>query len=137
MPIDPGAEWRAVLRRATPEEFAAAFSAGVGLEATVFNGRATGAEALRRFFDATRGMYDSIAFTDQLDDGHQSLLTWRGSAFGGRPLHGATLLRYDRDGLIKEVLLFHAPLAMALDCSAYLSLCLGDSLGPGVQWDAV
>jgi hypothetical protein len=123
-----------VLGSATAEEFAAAFRADVVLEATVFNGRATGPAALRAFFGATRGMYDSITFTSQLDDGWRTLLTWQGGAFGNRPLHGATLLRYDGEGLIAGVTLFHAPLDMALACSAYLRRQLGDSLGREIDW---
>ncbi|NGZ83359.1 hypothetical protein [Duganella aceris] len=133
-PPGPGDAWRAVLRSATAAEFAAAFRADVFLEATVFNGRAIGPDALRAFFGATRDMYDSIAFTAQLDDGWQTLLTWQGGAFGNRPLHGATLLRYDAHGLIAGVTLFHAPLDMALACSAYLRRQLGDSLGREVDW---
>jgi hypothetical protein len=48
-------------------------------------------------------------------------MNWKGGEFGGRPVCGATLLRFDQTGLIAGVTLLHAPLGKVLTCSAFLS----------------
>ncbi|MGO4287804.1 hypothetical protein, partial [Bosea sp. TAB14] len=87
----PGQAWFDIIKRPTVEEFAAAFSPNAVLEASVVSGVVRGATDIRHVFNATRAMYDKIAFVHQADDGASTYLEWEGS-FHGRPVAGVTIL---------------------------------------------
>lgn len=122
MPNDrqpPGHLWSEIIRRPTLNEFSAAFIADVTLDASVLPRTIRGAADIRAFFDATREMYDSIAFTREQDGASRTYLEWEG-LFGGRHVAGATILAKDAAGLIEGVRLFHSPLFLVNDFSAEL-----------------
>jgi hypothetical protein len=68
-----------------------------------------GAADLRAFFDATRTMYDTIAFKRETTTGSQTFLEWKG-VFEGGEVAGVTVLTFDPAGLIESVRLYHRPL---------------------------
>ncbi|MDB5817489.1 MAG: hypothetical protein JWQ11_1129, partial [Rhizobacter sp.] len=62
----PGQDWFDLIRRPTLEAFASAFSAHVSMEGSVLADAVLGAAGIREVFDATRQMYDSIAFKSEV-----------------------------------------------------------------------
>jgi hypothetical protein len=117
--LTPGHVWSEIIRRPTLEEFSSAFAPDVSLNASVLPRTIRGAADVRAFFDATRGMYDSIAFTREETGTSRTYLEWEG-VFTGRPVAGATILAKDAAGLIEGVRLFHSPLSLVNDFSAEL-----------------
>lgn len=130
----PGSRWRTILRRATLDEFAAAFRPDVVLETALFDGSAVGPAALRLFFNATADLYEHIAFTRETTADGCTILEWDGVAFGGQSVTGVTILAHDGVGLIAHIRLHHRPHGMVNACAAALGRALGDRLGPGVRW---
>ncbi len=104
----PGREWLAILSRATFGDFALAFASEPVLEAAVLAAPVVGVPAIRAFFQATRGMYDRIAFTAQSGTGARTCLEWEGE-YRGCPIAGATILIADPAGAIERVRLFYMP----------------------------
>jgi hypothetical protein len=115
----PGHLWSEIIRRPTLEEFSAAFTVDVTFDASVLPRTIRGAPSIRTIFDATREMYDSIAFTREENSIPRTYLEWEG-LFGGRLIVGATILVKDAAGLIEGVRLYHSPLFLVNDFSAEL-----------------
>jgi hypothetical protein len=115
----PGHLWSEIIRRPTLEEFSAAFTADVTLDASVLPRTIRGAPGVRTAFDATREMYDSIAFTREENSASRTYLEWEG-VFGGHLVVGTTVLVKDAAGLIEGVRLYHSPLFAVNDFSAEL-----------------
>ena len=115
----PGHCWSEIIRRPTLEEFSAAFTVDVTFDASVLPITIRGAPSIRTVFDATREMYDSIAFTREENSAPRTYLEWEG-VFGGRLVVGATVLVKDAAGLIEGVRLYHSPLFLVNDFSAEL-----------------
>jgi hypothetical protein len=115
----PGHLWSEIIRRPTLEEFSAAFTVDVTFDASVLPITIRGAPSIRTVFDATREMYDSIAFTREENSAPRTYLEWEG-VFGGRLVVGATILVKDAAGLIEGVRLYHSPLFLVNDFSAEL-----------------
>src|SRR3984957_6300102 len=87
MDSSPGHLWSEIIRRPTLEEFSAAFTADVTFDASVLPRTIRGALGIRMAFDATREMYDSIAFTREENSASRTYLEWEG-VFGGRLVVG-------------------------------------------------
>jgi hypothetical protein len=117
--LPPGYLWSEIIRRPTLEEFSAAFTANVTLDASVLPGTIRGAPDVRAFFDTTRGMYDTIAFTWEENGASRTYLEWEGE-FAGRLVTGVTILSKDAAGSIESIRLFHSPLFLVNDFSADL-----------------
>jgi hypothetical protein len=128
-PNVPGAAWRAIISRESPEAFASAFVKDPVLVASVANAAVYGAAAIRTFFKASAGIYETIAFTAETSLGHRTFLEWKGSALAGRVIEGITLIAHDAAGLIERIELYHRPLAIVLAFASELEHRLGETLG--------
>jgi len=128
-PLPPGHAWLEVVKRPTPEAFAAAFAKDVVLDASVMAGPITGAADIRRFFDATRVMYDVIAFTSEISAGWRTCLEWEGK-FEGRDVAGVTILNRNVTGAIESIRLYHRPHDQVLAFSAALARRLAGTIDP-------
>jgi hypothetical protein len=131
--LAPGRLWSEIIKRPTLEEFAAAFITDVALDASVLPRTIRGASDVRAFFDATKGMYDAIAFRREENSTSRTYLEWDGM-FGGHAVAGATILAKDADGLIESVRLFHSPLFLVNDFSAELLRRLAGKMMADVLW---
>jgi hypothetical protein len=131
--LAPGQFWSEIINRPTLEAFAAAFTAEVVLDASVLPRSIRGAPDVRAFFDATRGMYDTIAFSREENAASRTYLEWEG-VFGGRVVAGATILVKDANGLIGNVRLYHSPLYLVNDFSAELLRRLSGRMTADVLW---
>ena len=128
-PDVPGAAWRAIINRESPEAFASAFVKDPILVASVANAAVRGAAAIRRFFGASAAIYETIAFTTEARLGDRTFLEWKGSALGGKAIEGITILGHDEPGLIERIELYHRPLAIVLAFASELEHRLGETLG--------
>lgn len=117
--LTPGLLWSEIIGRPTLEEFSAAFTVDVTFDASVLPRTIRGAPSIRTVFEATREMYDSIAFIREENSIPRTYLEWEG-VFGGRLVVGATVLVKDAAGLIEGVRLYHSPLFLVNDFSAEL-----------------
>jgi hypothetical protein len=129
----PGRFWSEIIGRPTLETFATAFTTGVLLDASVLPRSIHGASDLRAFFDATRGMYDKIAFSREDNIASRTYLEWEG-VFGGRLVAGATILAKDANGLIERVRLYHSPLYLVNEFSVELLRRLAGKMTADVLW---
>jgi hypothetical protein len=117
--LAPGRLWSEIIKRPTLETFAAAFTTDVALDASVLPRTVRGAPDVRAVFDATRGMYETIAFSREENGASRTYLEWNG-LFGGHLVAGATILAKDAGGLIESVRLYHRPLFVVNEFSAEL-----------------
>src|SRR5476649_1335788 len=108
----PGSGWVEIIGRATAEAFASA-------------------AAIRRFFDATRGMYDSIVFVHETATELRIHLEWEG-VFQGAPIAGATILTRDAGGKIDRIRLYHRPYEQVIAFSAELARRLDGQMETGI-----
>ncbi len=109
----PGAAWLEIVRRPTEAAFVAAFTPDAILDAGVLGQPAAGPIAIRRVFEATKSLYDAIAFTHEDVVGARTYLHWEGR-FEGRPVSGVTVLTRTAHGLIASIALYHRPLAQVV-----------------------
>ncbi len=116
----PGQDWMEIIRRPSQDAFAAAFTGDAALDASVASGIIVGSAERRRFFDATRSMYDQIAFVSETNCGSQTYLEWEGR-FDGRNVAGVTILGRNPAGLIENIRLYHRPYDQVVAFSAELS----------------
>ena len=72
--LPPGHSWLEIIKRPTPEAFAAAFTKDVILDASVLPRPITGATDVRTFFGATQAMFDAIAFKHEVTAGSRNYL---------------------------------------------------------------
>ncbi len=124
-----GQDWLEIIRRPTPEAFASAFTEDVALVTSVASAPIVGPVAVRHFFDATRAMYDTIAFSHETGAGSRTCLEWRGK-FQGRDVAGVTILCRDTQGLIEGIQLFHSPFEQVMAFSAELAHRLDGQIMP-------
>ena len=117
--LSHGEDWLAILSRPTAAEFAGAFCDAPVLQASVLSESLLGVSALRAFFDATRSMYDTFAFTAEHRVGPQTWLDWQG-VYDGHPISGVTLLVADSRRLIANVRIYCAPLGALTSFAAEL-----------------
>lgn len=123
-----GLAWLGILQRPTPEAFASAFRQDAFLEASVLHEPARGAAAIRKVFDATRRLYEQIAFLHETRSGSRTYLEWEGR-FKGRDVAGVTILVHDARGLIESVHLHHRPYDQVVTFSAELARRLAHTVG--------
>ncbi len=112
--------WLEIIKRPTLEAFAAAFTKDVVLEASVLPRPITGAPDVRSFFEATRAMYDTIAFKHEGTVGSRTYLEWEGT-FQGHRVAGMTVFTKDTAGLIESIRLYHRPYDMVIAFSTDLA----------------
>jgi hypothetical protein len=118
--LAPGHSWLEIIKRPTPEAFAAAFTKDVVLDASVLPRSITGATDVRAFFGATRGMFDAIAFKDEVTVGSRTYLEWEGT-FQGNNVAGLTVLTKDVAGLIESIRVYYRPYNVVVAFSAELA----------------
>ena len=131
--LAPGQLWSEIIRRPTLGEFSAAFTVGVALDASVLPRTIRGAADMRAVFDATREMYETIAFSREENSASRTYLEWKGM-FGGHLVAGATILAKDAAGLIEGVRLYHSPLFLVNEFSAELLRRLAGKMMADVLW---
>ena len=102
----PGQDWVDVISRPTLNAFALAFTAAPRLDAWILEAPVFGPSPIRDVFQATRGMYEQIAFTTETRSEQRTCLAWKGQ-FQGLPLSGVTTLCFDDHGLIERIRLRH------------------------------
>jgi hypothetical protein len=105
---EPGQAWMSIISRSSEEDFANGFAAQATLEASVLAEPLTGPSAIRRFFAATRAMYDRFAFIGETKTDKATYLEWAGQ-FRAKPVAGMTILILNERGLIEAVRLYHRP----------------------------
>jgi hypothetical protein len=126
-----GQAWLDIVTRPTLEAFAAAFTNEVTLDTSAGTRVLRGPVAIHHFFEATRGMYDSIAFVHETRAGRRAVLEWEGM-FQGAPIGGATILSYAMDGRIDAIQLYHRPYAQVQAFAAALAARLAGKVESGV-----
>ena len=119
-------DWVALINRPSLEAFSLAFSKDATLDASVLREPMVGAPDIRRFFDATRTMYESIAFVHETTSTLHTYLSWEG-LFAGKKVAGVTVLHRDELGVIKHIALYHRPFDQVLAFSAELIKLLNRS----------
>lgn len=119
-PLLPGHAWLEIVKRSSGDAFAAAFAKNVVLDASVLPAPITGVAGVRRFFEATRGMYDRIGFTGETGEGARTCLEWEGT-FDGRNVAGVTILTRDMTDAITSIRLYHRPYDQVVAFSAELA----------------
>jgi hypothetical protein len=115
----PGQDWFDLIRRPTLEAFASAFAPHASMDGSVLADTVHGAVPIRELFDATRRMYDAIAFISEVTTSTRTYLEWEG-VFQGAPVSGVTVLSKDVSGLIEHVRLYHRPTRQVLAFSEEL-----------------
>jgi hypothetical protein len=116
----PSEDWLAIVYKAGTKTFAAAFAPNPVLDTSVMKGPCVGVEAIASFFAATAGgMYDTLAFTNETNNGAKTYLEWEGKAFG-KEVGGTTILTRDEAGLIQSIRLYHRPLQIVMEFSVEL-----------------
>ena len=129
-PDPPGGTWLGIIRRPTPEAFAAAFTENAVLDTSASTRGVVGAESIRHFFDATRAMYETIDFVHESVDGDRTFLEWEGT-FQAKPIAGTTILARDANGAIESIRLYHRPYDQVVAFSAELAVRLEGKVEPG------
>jgi pimeloyl-ACP methyl ester carboxylesterase len=119
-PPYPGEAWAEIVRRSTLEEFSRAFASDVVLEASVVSRPIVGPLGLWTFFQATRAVYERIAFTHEIGTKARTCLEWEG-VFAGKPVAGATIIARDDRGAITSVRLHHRPFDQVVAFAATIS----------------
>jgi hypothetical protein len=115
----PGQAWLEIIQRPTEEAFAMAFAKDVVLDASIARRPIIGAADTRRFFEASRTMYDTIRFTHETRAGSRTCLEWEGR-FRGADIAGTTILAFDASGAIESIQLYHWPYNQMVAYSAEL-----------------
>jgi 4-carboxymuconolactone decarboxylase len=115
-----GHAWLQIITRPSQEAFASAFSRTAALDTSVASGPIVGPIAIRAFFDATRAMYEQIAFVHETLSGTRTHLEWEGK-FAGRAIAGTTILTHNVGGTIESIRLYHRPYEQVIAFSAELA----------------
>lgn len=109
LPRTLGAAWREILRRDSLDAFSTAFTEQATLDASVLTSTIEGAAGIRDFFEATKTMYDNIAFVAESETNERTVLEWEGR-FHGTFVAGITTLFYAPDRRIQAIRVYHRPL---------------------------
>ena len=125
--LPPGHSWLEIIKRPTPEAFAAAFTKDVILDASVLPRPITGATDVRAFFGATQVMFDAIAFKHEVTTGSRIYLEWEGT-FQGNSIAGLTALKKDAAGLIESIRVYYRPYNVVVAFSADLARRLAGNM---------
>ena len=116
----PGGDWLKIVTEPDPQRFASAFTGNARLDLSVTSGPLIGPENLRRYFNASRGMFQRIAFTHETAAGSRTCLEWEGE-FEGRDIAGTTILVRNADGAIESIQLYHRPFEQVIAFSTELA----------------
>ena len=127
--LPPGHTWLEIIQRPSQEAFASAFTKDVVLDTSVASGPIVGATAIRAFFDATRAMYEQIAFVHETRSATRTHLEWQGR-FAGRDIAGTTILAHNAAGTIESIRLYHRPYEQVIAFSADLARRLAGKVEP-------
>jgi len=127
--------WTAALRDESGVTFAQVAAPHVRLEGSIFAIPIDGREKVWTSLRAAGGITDTLSFTHESAAPGRSYLEWELEALGQR-FQGVTILTLDGTGLIDNVALHHRPLGAVLAFSAEMGRRLGNSLGPGVFYQA-
>lgn len=119
----PGQDWFDLIRRPTLNAYASGFAPHASMDGSVLADTVHGAARIRDLFDATRQMYDAIAFKSEVTTPTRTYLEWEG-VFQGAPVSGVTVLSKDGSGLIEHVRLYHRPTRQVLAFSQELKRLL-------------
>lgn len=102
----PGKFWEDIVRHATAEQFAAAFTPTATLETAVTNMPIQGAGAIRVFMLAIAALYERLAFISEVRGDGVIYLEWAGVAFG-EPVAGITAFHHNPAGEFQAIRLQH------------------------------
>lgn len=105
------------------------------LEGSIFATPIDGREKVWTSLRTAGGLTDRLTFTHESSTPDRSYVEWELEALGER-FDGVTVLTLDSTGLIDNVAIHHRPLGAVLAVSAEIGRRLGDSLGPGVFYQA-
>jgi hypothetical protein len=114
-------DWTGAFETKSSTAFGAAFAEEVVLEAGVLRQPVTGREKVARTLEIASGVYESLAFTNEVSDGDRTYLEWEAVALGGMTMQGVTVLTRNADGLIVKAAIHHRPLDAALAFSAEMA----------------
>jgi hypothetical protein len=129
--LPAGQAWLEIIKRSSQEAFALAFTKEAVLDGSVVSASIVGAVAIRAFFDATRTMYEQIAFAHETRSGTRTHLEWEGR-FAGRDIAGTTVLAHDAEGAIESIRLYHRPYEQVISFSAELARRLEGKIDPQI-----
>jgi hypothetical protein len=115
-----GQAWVEILKRPSLEAFATAFVEDPVLDGSVLSTPIVDVAGIRAFFNATRAMYDRIAFVHETSSQTRTQLEWEGQ-FAGREIAGTTILAYDPAGRIESVRIYHRSYEQVLAFAAELT----------------
>lgn len=87
----PGETWVEIVSETDPRAFKSAFTADARLDMSVTSAPISGPANLRRYFDASRTMYQRIAFMHETTTGARTCLEWEGES-EGRSIAGTTIV---------------------------------------------
>jgi hypothetical protein len=104
--MTPGQFWEDLIRNATAEQFASAFTPAATLETAVTNMPIQGAAAIRVFMLNIAALYERLAFTGEMRGNGAIYLEWEGAAFG-EPIAGITAFHHNAAGEFETVCLQH------------------------------
>ncbi|MER6850650.1 alpha/beta hydrolase [Streptomyces flaveolus] len=113
-PGQGGSGWRNAFASKTADDFAAAFSADIALEASVLAIPVEGREKVKATMTQASKIYESLEFVRETAQGVRTYLEWEATAFGGMQIYGVTVLTKGTDGRINHVAIHHRPLGAAL-----------------------
>jgi hypothetical protein len=124
--------WQGALRDKSGATFAKVVAPDVRLEGSIYATPIDGRENVWASMRAASGITSALSFTHEPAAPDRVYLEWEQEALGQR-VSGVTV---DGSGLIANVALHHRPLGAALAFSAEMGRRLGNSLGPGVFYQA-
>lgn len=126
----PAQAWQSAFEQKTEEGFAAALASDVRLEASALAKPVQGKDKIKAVMAAVSGVYESLEFVHQVQDGERTYLEWRAAAFGGFAMKGVTILKRDEAGLIAEIAIHHRPLGAVMQIAAKVGPTLAGVLSP-------
>jgi hypothetical protein len=127
--------WLRALGDASGATFAEFVSPQVRLEGSIYATPIAGREKVWASMRTAGGITDTLRYTDETASPDRIYLEWEQQALGQR-FNGVTVLTFGGSGLIDNVALHHRPLGAVLAFSAEMGRRLGDSVGPGVFYQA-
>jgi len=127
--------WREALSDRTGVTFGKVVAPHVSLEGSIFAAPINGREKVWTSLRAAGGITDALSFTHESTASGRSYLEWKLEALD-QQFEGVTVLSFDSSGLVDNVAVHHRPLGGLLAFSAEMSRRLGDSLGPGLFYEA-
>jgi hypothetical protein len=127
--------WQGALRDKSGATFAKVVAPDVRLEGSIYAAPIDGRENVWASMRAASGITSTLSFTHESAAPDRVYLEWEQEALSQR-VSGVTVLTFGGSGLIANVALHHRPLGAALAFSAEMGRRLGNSLGPGVFYQA-